>query len=109
MPFDEALAGRVRTLLARERGLSEKRMFGGVGFLLDGNLCAAVWKELLILRLGIEAADDALTQPGFREFDITGRAMKGWVMAEPAAVRDEDELKHWMERAVRFVRTLPGK
>ena len=109
MPFDEALAARVRSLLSHEDGFAEKRMFGGVGFLLDGNMCVGVWKEFLILRLGGDAAEDALTQPGFREFDITGRAMNGWVMAEPAAVRDDDELMHWTERAVRFVRTLPGK
>lgn len=109
MPYDESLAGRVRPLLFRRKGFAEKKMFGGIGFLLHGNMCVGVWREYLILRLGIEAAQDALLEPGIRPFDITGKALQGWVMVEPAAAEDPKELRRRVEGAVRFVATLPAK
>ena len=109
MSYDEHTADRVRPLMKRRKGFSEKKMFGGVGFLLHGNMCAGVWKEFLILRLGTDAYEAALEQSFTREFDITGRAMKGWVMVEPEGFVEDDELKSWIEKAVKFVRTLPAK
>ena len=108
MAFDEVLAERIRQGLARREGVEEKKMFGGVGFLLRGNICVGVWKDSLIARLGPEEADEALKQAHVREFDITGRAMKGWVLVEPAGVEGE-QLQGWIELAVQFVRTLPAK
>lgn len=84
-------------------------MFGGVGFLLDGNMLVGVWQDSLIARLGPEQADEALGQPHVREFDITGRAMKGWVMVEPEGMEDDSQLADWIERAIDFVATLPAK
>jgi TfoX/Sxy family transcriptional regulator of competence genes len=109
MAFDESLAARIRDALARKRGVQEKKMFGGVGFLLNGNLLVGVWKDSLIVRLGPDNYDDALLEPHVREFDITGRSMKGWVLVGPVGVENDDQLNDWIERAVKFVRTLPKK
>ena len=109
MPYDQALAQRIRPLLADKRGFSEKRMFGGVGFLLHGNMCVGVWKEFLIARVGEDAYEESLAVPSAREFDITGRPMAGWVMIEPDGVESEHRLSEWVQRAVDFVERLPKK
>lgn len=109
MAFDLALADRVRPLLRRLSGFEEKALFGGIGFLLHGNMCIGVWKEFLILRVGTDVADTLLSEPHFRPFDITGRAMAGWVMAEPEAVASRDGLERCVSLAVDFVLTLPPK
>ena len=84
-------------------------MFGGVGFLLHGNMCVGVWKTSLIARLGPEQAAAALKEPHVKDFDITGRPMRGWVMVEAEGVETEEELRGWMEQAAEFVGTLPVK
>lgn len=84
-------------------------MFGGIGFLLNGNMLVGVWKDSLIVRLGPERGEEALLESHVREFDITGKPMKGWVMVEPEGVEDDDQLKEWIDRATRFVKTLPAK
>jgi TfoX/Sxy family transcriptional regulator of competence genes len=109
MAFDETLAARTRDALARKRGVEEKKMFGGVGFLLHGNMLVGVWKDSLIVRLGPDNYGDALLEPHVREFDITGKPMKGWVLVEPEGVQDDDQLTNWIARATRFVRTLAAK
>jgi hypothetical protein len=109
MAFSEALAARIRDALIRKRGVEEKKMFGGVGFLLNGNMLVGVWKDSLIARLGPDNYDDALLEPHVREFDITGRAMRGWVLVEPGGVEEDHHLNDWIERAIKFVRTLPPK
>ena len=109
MAYDETLAERVRPLISRRKGFVGKKMFGGMGFLLHGNMCVGVWKEFLILRVGPEDYEDALAQPHVKEFDITGRAMKGWVMIEPAGVRRDSELSEWVGQAIDFVNGLPRK
>jgi TfoX/Sxy family transcriptional regulator of competence genes len=109
MAFSEALAVRIRDALARKKGVEEKKMFGGVGFLLHGNMLVGVWKDSLIVRLGTAGGDIMLQEQYVKEFDITGRAMKGWVLVEPAGVEDDDQLKVWIQRAVKFVSKLPSK
>jgi hypothetical protein len=109
MAFDEALAGRIRQRLARRKNVEEKKMFGGAGFLLNGNLLVGVWKESLVVRLGPDEGQEALKEPHVKEFDITGRALKGWVLVGPEGVEDEDQLSAWIQRAMRFVRTLAAK
>src|SRR5438105_2914537 len=86
MAFSETLAARIRQRLARKNGVAEKKMFGGVGFLLNGNMCVGVWKDSLIVRLDPEETEAALREPHVGEFDITGRPMKGWVLVGPAGV-----------------------
>src|SRR5690242_13223435 len=106
MAFDEALAERIRHLLARRKHVEEKRMFGGVGFLLSGNLLVGIWKDSLCARLGPEQVEKALPEPHVKEFDITGRPMKGRVPVEPEGVHHDDLLKGWIQRAVKFVGKL---
>jgi TfoX/Sxy family transcriptional regulator of competence genes len=109
MAFSEELAERIRQGLARRKGIEEKKMFGGIGFLLNGNLLVGVWKDSLIVRLGPEAGEEALKEAHVSEFDITGRAMKGWVLVAPEGVGADDELSRWVQRAVKFVGKLPVK
>jgi hypothetical protein len=108
MAFSEELAERIRQGLARKKGIEEKRMFGGIGFLLNGNMLVGVWKESLIVRLGPEEVGEALKEPHVKEFDITGRPMKGWVLVAPQGVED-DQLRGWVRRGVKFVGKLPAK
>ena len=84
-------------------------MFGGAGFLLNGNLLVGVWKESLIVRLGPEEGDEALKEPHVSEFNVTGRSMKGWVLIAPEGVEDDDRLGAWLQRAAKFVGKLPGR
>jgi TfoX/Sxy family transcriptional regulator of competence genes len=109
MAFSEALAERIRQALVRRKNVEEKKMFGGVGFLLNGNMLVGVWKDSLIVRLGPDEGDLALLEPHVREFDITGRPMKGWVLVEAEGVEDDDQLKGWIQGAAKFVGRLPGK
>ena len=109
MAFDESLAARIREGLDRRKNIEEKKMFGGVGFLLNGNMLVGVWKDSLIVRLGLVGYEDALLQSHVWEFDITGKPMKGWVMVEPEGIEDDDQLAGWIERALNFVKTLPRK
>ena len=109
MAFDESLASRICDALARKKNIEEKQMFGGIGFLLHGNMLVGVWKNSLIVRVGPDSYEDALLEPHVKEFDITGRPMKGWVLVEPEGVGDDDQLKDWIQQAVKFVGKLPGK
>src|ERR1700730_2134751 len=109
MAFDEVLAERIRQKLAQRKHVAEKKMFGGVGFLLNGIMLVGVWKDSLIVRLGPDVGEEALLEPHVREFDITGRAMKGWVPVKPEGVENDDQLKGWIQRAVKFVGKLARK
>jgi TfoX/Sxy family transcriptional regulator of competence genes len=109
MAFDKTLAGRIRDALARKRKIEERKMFGCICFLLNGNALAGVWKDRLIARLGPAEAEAALLEPHVRVFDITGKPMRNWVAVKPEGVEDEDQLNSWIDRAIRFVKTLPGK
>jgi hypothetical protein len=109
MAFDESLAARIRDVLAGKKGVEEQKMFGCVCFMLDGNALAGVWKDRLIVRLGPDEGEAAMSEPHVRAFDITGRPMRTWVAVEPEGVEDDDQLKAWIERATKFVRTLPRK
>jgi TfoX/Sxy family transcriptional regulator of competence genes len=109
MAFSQSLANRVRDALAAIRSVEEKKMFGGIAFLLNGNMLVGVWKDMLIARLGLKEGSDAMREPHVRAFDISGKPMKGWVMVEPEGVEDDGQLKAWIERAGKFVETLPRK
>jgi TfoX/Sxy family transcriptional regulator of competence genes len=109
MPHDERLVARIEEIVSGWEGGSSRKMFGGVCFLLHGNMVAGVWKEFLILRLGEDAADFARELPHVRPFDITGRPMKGWVMVEPAGVRTATQLNRWLDQARSFAESLPPK
>ena len=109
MAYDETLAARIRQHLARRKNVEEKKMFGGVGFLLNGNMLVGFWKDSLIVRVGPDDSDEALKETHVREFDITGRPMKGWVLVEPEGIEGDDDLSGWIQRAIKFVGKLPAK
>jgi hypothetical protein len=109
MAFNEELAERIRQALARKKGIEEKKMFGCICFLINGNALAGVWKDRLIARLGPDEGEAALREPHVRAFDITGRPMRNWVVVEPEGVEDDDQLKDWIQRAVKFVGKLPAQ
>lgn len=109
MAFDETLAERIRDCLARHKNIEEKKMFGSLCFLLNGNLVVGVWKDSLIARLGPDEGKSALLEPHVRAFDITGKPMRNWVLVEQEGVAEDDTLKTWIEQATKFVRTLPQK
>ena len=105
----ESLAQRIRDALARKKNIEVKKMFGGIGFLLNGNMLVGVWKNSLIVRVGPDVYDDALLESHVNEFAITGKPMKGWVLVEPEGVEDDKKLKNWIQQAVKFVGKLAAK
>jgi TfoX/Sxy family transcriptional regulator of competence genes len=109
MAYSQALTERVRMAIGRRRDVVEKKMFGGVGFLLRGNMLVGIWQQSLIVRLGPDLAAEALKQSHVREFDVTGRPMKGWIMVEPDGLETDAALAAWIEQATVFVETLPAK
>ncbi len=109
MAYDALLADRLRATLAPRSDLVELRMFGGLGFTLHGNMACGVAKDELIARLGPEGSEEAIRHAGVREFDFTGRPMRGWVMVERPAWEPEGALEGWVDRALAFAETLPAK
>lgn len=109
MAYSLALADRIRQLASWHKGVVEKKMFGGIGFLLNGNMCVGVWQESLIARVGPSRYKHALQQPFVHEFDITGRAMTGWVMIAPEGIENNDQLQGWISLSMQFTGTLPAK
>ena len=108
MAYDEKLAARVRQALASTPGIVEKNMFGGVAFLMRGNMLVGVHKDELIARIAPDETGSALRDSNARIFDITGRPMKGWILVRPSGVVGA-KLGKWIERARTFVETLPAK
>lgn len=108
MAFDETLAGGVRALLTGRDDISEKRMFGGLTFLLGGHMCCGVHGQELILRLGHGGAEEALTELHVRPMDFTGRPLRGFVTVRPEGL-DGDQLRRWVQLAVEFAQSLAPK
>jgi TfoX/Sxy family transcriptional regulator of competence genes len=108
MTAEESLSVAVRGHLSRAGVMSEAKMFGGTGFMLNRNLVAAVSKRGLLLRVGKDRYRDALAWPGVRPMEMRGRAMEGYVYIDPP-VPTNDVLKAWLDEAVAFVKTLPVK
>jgi hypothetical protein len=109
MAFDEKLASRVRTVLARRRELVEKKMFGGLAFLTGGHMFCGVIGEDLVVRVGPKAWADALARRHTRPMDFTGKPLTGYVYVAPPGLRTASSLKAWVERGLAFARTLPPK
>jgi TfoX/Sxy family transcriptional regulator of competence genes len=108
MAYDETLAARVRTLLASRSDVSERKMFGGLTFLVAGNMCCGVNGDELIVRLDPEREDEALARPHARPMDFTGRPMRGFVMVRPEGL-EGDRLERWVQAAVARAESLPPK
>ncbi len=110
MPYNQNLAKRIRNVLESNPGVVEKKMFGGVGFMLNGNMACGVQGEDLIVRVGAENNASALTQPFVRPFMVMpGKAMEGWVLVAPEGTAIDQALLHWIELGVKYASTLPEK
>ena len=107
MAYDQILAERIRAALPDVPGLTEKKMFGGIGFLVYGNMACGVSRESLIVRINPDASAAALAEPNVRVFDMTGRPMKGWILVEPAGVEADEDLKRWIDQGLAFAQSLP--
>ncbi|HEU5110634.1 MAG TPA: TfoX/Sxy family protein [Micromonosporaceae bacterium] len=108
MAYDEVLADRVRDRLSDAVGVTERRMFGGVAFLTDGNLTVGVRGEELVVRLSPDEGEEALARPGVRPFDLSGRPMHGWVLVA-ADHLDDPDLYRWLAEATAYVASLPPR
>lgn len=109
MAYDEGLAQRVRELVEEENGIEEKKMFGGLSFLLHGNMSCGVIGDELIVRVGSDADVEALEKPFARPFDFTGKPMKGWITVASEGVESDEALADWVAMGVGFAATLPEK
>lgn len=109
MAYDEALAARVRARLANARGLAERKMFGGLCFLVNGHMCAGIVDSTLMLRVGPERYAAALARPHAREMDFTGRPLKGMIYVDPPGIAASAALGQWLNMALAFVQRQPPK
>lgn len=109
MAYDEGLAERIRERVGDTAGVKEKKMFGGLAFLLRGNMCVGVVGEELMVRVGPNAYADALARPHAREMDFTGKPMKGLVYVATEGIEADEDLDAWIGRGVAFADSLPAK
>lgn len=109
MAYDEDLAARVRSALASRDDVTERKMFGGIAFMVSGNMCCGVTGEDVMLRLGAEGADAALDDQHARPMDFTGRPLAGFVYVAPEGTATPGDLQGWVDRAVEFAAALPPK
>ena len=111
MAYDEGLAQRIRQVLAdlEPPGLVEKKMFGGVAFMVQGNLACGVSKDELMVRVGPAAHSEVVERPYARPADMAGRPMKGWVLVAAEGCRADDNLRAWVQQGVNFALSLPPK
>jgi TfoX/Sxy family transcriptional regulator of competence genes len=109
MAYDEGLAERLRDVLSEQPNLTEKKMFGGLAFMLNGNMFCGIIGEELLVRVGPENFESALSHPHARPMDFTGKPMKGYVYVESAGFESDEDLTAWAKRGADFVLTLPPK
>ena len=109
MAYDEWLAHRIRECLDDKSGVTEKRMFGGLVFMVYGNMCCGVGADDLMLRVGPDQYDDLLAKEYARPMDFTGKPLKGMLYISPAGIEDDDDLARWLGRALSCVMSLPPK
>lgn len=109
MAFDNKLADRIRKQFGKRNGLTEKKMFGGIAFLLNGNMCCGVRGQEMIVRLDPEQTDQALSEPHTRIFDLTGRPMKGWILVQSKGIANDNALTKWLHMGLKYAASLPAK
>jgi len=107
--YDEGLASRLRDLIGAEPGLTEKKVFGGLAMMLDGNMAVGVHGAGLIVRADPGRQEELLAEPGARVFDLSGRPMKGWLAVEPDGCAEDVDPRRWVDRGVAYARSLPPK
>jgi TfoX/Sxy family transcriptional regulator of competence genes len=109
MAFDEGLAERLRELFRDRAGVVEKKMFGGIAFMLSGNMCCGIVNDTLMARVGPKQYQEALARPHARVMDFTGKSMKGFVYVAPEGFESDKDLRNWVKLCERFVESLPRK
>jgi TfoX/Sxy family transcriptional regulator of competence genes len=109
MPFDESLADRIRALMQERPEIAERKMFGGLAFLLRGHMCCGIVGSDLIVRVGRDHYESALAESHVRPMTFTGRPLTGMVYVAPAGIRTASSLRRWIERGIRFSQSLPAK
>ena len=109
MAYSEELANRVRALAKVRPTVTEKKMFGGLAFMLNGNMFCGISQDSLMARVGPDHYADSLAKPHVRIMDFTGRPMKGCVYVDPAAIAADQELQFWVELCADYALTLPPK
>jgi hypothetical protein len=109
MAYDHDLADRIRAELGEHPAMTERQMFGGIGFMVGGNMAVGVIGDELMVRVGPDAHDDALTRPGAHEFDMTGRSSRGWVVVAPEGFASTAEFAEWVRTGVDYAESLPPK
>ena len=102
MPYDEGLVQRIREQLDDDPRVSEKRMFGGIVFFVNGNMAAGAIQDELMVRVGPDGHDEAVAQPHARAMDFTGRPMRGFVQVAPAGFEEDEDLRAWLARGIAF-------
>jgi TfoX/Sxy family transcriptional regulator of competence genes len=109
MPYDEGLAERIRGVLDARSDVDERKMFGGIAFLVAGNMACGVMRDDLMVRMEPDSAAALESEPGARRFDMGGRPMKGWLLVAPEATADDGDLERWVRRGEEFAASLPPK
>ena len=109
MPYDEKLAQKVRRQFKRTKGITEKKMFGGICFMVNGNMACGVERNNLVIRVGPDNYEEALKKPHARPMDFTGRPLRGFVYVSPEGYKTPINLKKWIEFGINFVQSLPAK
>jgi TfoX/Sxy family transcriptional regulator of competence genes len=109
MAFDEGLAARIRGVLDSRADVDERKMFGGIAYLVAGNMACGVMGEDLMVRMAPGDAAALESEPGARRFDMGGRPMKGWLLVAPEITADDGELERWVRRGEKFAASLPPK
>jgi len=109
MAYDEGLAERIRESIRELRDASERRMFGGIAFLLGGRMFVGIVKDALMVRVGVDAHPQALARPHVRPMDFTGRPMQGYVFVDPPGYEDDAALERWIQDGLAHARALGPK
>ena len=109
MSYDLGLADRLEQMFSGHPAMEKKKMFGGICWMLNGNMCLGIHKENLIIRVGLETAKKIIGQPSVGPMDITGKVMKGWALVTPDGFESDDNLTRYSNYAIDFVSTLPPK
>ena len=109
MAYDDELAERLREVFSNRLDIEEKKMFGGLAFMLSGHMCVGINDTMLMARVGPEQYEAALSRPHARKMDFTGQSMKGFVYVAPERIVEDEDLKSWTDLCERFVRSLPPR
>jgi TfoX/Sxy family transcriptional regulator of competence genes len=113
MAYDERLADRLRAMTAEVLGAGatvvEKKMFGGLALMVDGNMACGVYQDAVLVRVAAGTAADVLTEPSVRPFDMGRGPSKGWVLVDPSGVADDADLRRWVQRGTSYARSLPAR